>query len=116
MVAACTEEGSSVGEQLEQENEEQEWEETNSDSGSVAPSRQPDSLIPASTIRVLEYSMISERQSPEAVRDCCPRSQSASRNMSPVGEVACTERRSCVSIQDISFLHVEGQRATPYDP
>ena len=115
-VAACTVEGSSVEEQLEQENEEQQREETNSDSGSVASSRQPEAPILPSTIRVLEHSMIPERQSPEAVRDCCLRTQGASRNMSPAREAACTERRPCVSIQDITFLHVEGQRATPCGP
>jgi hypothetical protein len=119
-LAASTETDSVVEEQQEQEQEKegQEWEEMSSGGGGggFPPSRQPDAPIPTSTIQLLESGMISERQSPEAVPDHHPGTQSASRIGSPTREAACTRSGPCVGIQDITFLHVEGERETARGP
>jgi hypothetical protein len=115
-IAADTEEDSSVEEQQDQEKEEQEREGTNNDGSSFPPSRQPEALIPASTVQVLESSLISQRRSPEVVQGYRTQTQAASSIMLPVREVACTDSGSCISIQDITFLRVKGQREAAYGP
>jgi hypothetical protein len=104
-IAADTEEDSSVEEQQDQEKEEQEREGTNNDCSSFPPSRQPEALIPASTVPV-----------PEVVQGCRTQTQTASLIMLLAREVACTESRLCISIQDITFLRVKGQREAAYCP
>jgi hypothetical protein len=60
--------------------------------------------------------MIPEFPSPEAVPDRYTGTQSASRLVSPADKDACTGSGPCVSIQNITFLHIEGQRETAYGP
>ena len=95
---------------------EKEWQETNSGGDGSIPSRQPDAPIPTSTIQLLEPGLFPDRQSPEDVPNHHPGTQSASQIVSPAREVACTPSGPCVSIQDITFLHIEGQRETAYEP
>jgi hypothetical protein len=98
-VAACTEEDSSVEEQQGQEKEEQEREGTNNDGGTFPSSGQPKAPN-------LESSLISARRSQEVVQGHCTRTQTASPIMLPAREVACKGSRSCIGIQDITFLQV----------
>jgi hypothetical protein len=115
-VVAYIEEDISVEEQQGQEKEEQEREETDNDGGSFPPRRQPKALIPTSIVRVLESSLTLARRSQKVVQGCCTRTQTASPITSPAREVACTESGSCIGIQDITFLRVEGQREAADGP
>jgi hypothetical protein len=72
--------------------------------------------MPASTIQLLESGLIPECPSPDAAPDYYPGIQRASRIASPGGKVACTGSGRCISIQDITSLHIEGQRETVYGP
>ena len=104
-------------EEQEQEAEGPDWEDSNSDrGGGVPPSRQPDAPILVSTIQLLESGMIPERQSPEAMTDHQLGSQSVSRIESPMRQAMCTGSGTCMGIQDISFLHIEGLRETVRGP
>ena len=115
-VAVYTEEDSSVEEQQDQEKEEQERERTVGDGGRFPPSRQSEAPISTSTLRVLKSSLVSTRQSPEVVQGCYAQTQTTSPIMLPAREVTCTESRSCIAIQDITFLRVEGQREAANGP
>ena len=107
-VAVYTEEDSSVEEQQNQVKAQQEREETIGDGGRFPPSRQPEAPISTSTVRVLESGLVSVRQSLEVAQGQYARTQTTSPIMSPAREVACMESRSCISLQDITFLRVKG--------
>jgi hypothetical protein len=96
--------------------DEQEREGTIGDDGSFPLSRPPEAPISTSTVRVLESSLISARQNPEVVQGYHARTQTASPVMLPAREVTRTESRSCISIRDITFLRVEGQREAASGP
>ena len=98
------------------EGQEQGQEEPDSSGGDPPPSRQPDTPIPSSLIRVLESGTILESQSAEAVQECRPRAQTASRAASPARDFARPEGGICVNIGDITFLHVEDHRETASGP
>ncbi len=115
-VAAYTEEDGSVEEQQDQVEAEQEREGTIGDGGRFPPSRQPEAPISTSTVRILESSLVSARQSPKVVQVYHARTQTTSPIMFPAREVARTESGSCISIQDITFLRVEGQREAAGGP
>ena len=72
--------------------------------------------MPASTIQLLESGLFPDRQSPKDVPNLHPETQDASRIVAPAGKFACTGSRACVGIQDITFLHVEGQRDAVCEP
>ena len=95
---------------------EKEWQETNSGGDGSIPSWQPVAPIPASTIQLLEFGLCSDHQSPDAVPNHCSGTQGASEIMSPAGGFACAGSGPCVSIQDITFLQVEGQRDAVCEP
>ncbi len=114
--ATYTEEDSSVEEQQGQVKEEREREGTNNDGGSSSPRKQPEAPIPTSTVRVLESSLVSACRSQEVVQGCCTRNQTASPIVLPGREVYSSKRRSCIGIQDITFLRVEGQREAADGP
>ena len=95
---------------------EKEWQETHSCSDGSLPSRLPDALLPTSTIQLMGLSLGPDHQSPEPVPNHCLGTPSASQIVSPTGEVACAGSGPCVSIQDITFLHIEGRRETVCEP
>jgi hypothetical protein len=82
----------------------------------LPPSSRPDTPIASSPIPVLESGTILEGQSAEAVQECTPRAQIASRAVSPAGDFACPKRGSSVNVRDITFLHAEGHRETASGP
>lgn len=82
-----------------QEKEGQGWEDTSNGADRPLPSRQPDAPVQASTIQLLDFGLVPDRQSREAVLNHYPETQSASRIVS-AEKVACTESEPCVSIQD----------------
>ena len=101
--------------QQEQHEDEQEWEEGNNDGGGFPPSRQPDAPSSVSATQLLGSSMVTESQSLEAVQDDHLRTQRVSRVVSPTREVLWRGSDLHISVQDIIFLHVEGQRETARD-
>ncbi|KAL2044546.1 hypothetical protein ABVK25_012399 [Lepraria finkii] len=103
---------------LESEHEEgQEWEGNSGGGGrgGFPPSREPDAPSPASTTQLLESGTDTERQSQETVHAHL-RIRSASRVVSLAREVMRSHSESHVSVQDITFLHIEGQRETARGP
>ena len=122
-VSASTETDSVVEDPHEQEREkeehgkgENEWQETNGCRDGSLFSRQLDALLPTSTIQLLGSSLCPDHQGPEPVPNHCPETRSASQIVSPTGEIACAGSGPCVSIQDITFLHIEGRRETACEP
>ena len=103
-------------EKEEYERVEKEWQETNSGGDGSIPSRQPDAPIPTSTIQLLEFGLCSDHHSPDAVPNHCAGTPSVGHIVSPTVEGACAGGGPCVSIQDITFLHVEGRRETVCEP
>jgi hypothetical protein len=96
--------------------QEQGQEEPDSSGSDLPPSSRPDTPIASSPIPVLESGTILEDQSAEAVQECTPRAQIASRAMSPARDFACPERGSSVNVRDVTFLHAEGHRETASGP
>jgi hypothetical protein len=115
-VAAYTEEYSSVEERQDGVKAQQEREGTIGDGGRFPPSRQPEAPISTYTVRVRESGLVSTCQSPEVAQSHYARTQTTSPIMSPAREVACMESRSYISLQDITFLRVEGQREAADGP
>lgn len=98
------------------EGQEQGQEEPVSSGSDLPPSRQPDTPIPSSPIPALESGTILESQRAEAVQECRPRAQIASRAVSPARDFAHPEGGTCVNVGDVTFLHVEGHRETTSGP
>ena len=122
-VPLSTETDSVVEDPHEQEREkeehgkvEKEWQETISGRDGSIPSRQPDASIPASTIQLLEFGLCSDHHSPDAVPNHCPGTQGASQTVSPAVKFANAGSGPSVNVQDIAFLHIEGQRDAVGEP
>ena len=93
-----------------------EWQETNSGRDGSIPSRQADAPIPASTIQLLDFGLFPHGQSPEDVPNHHGGTLGVSQIVFPPGKFACTGSGPFVSLQDITFLHVEAQRDAVGEP
>ena len=91
-------------------------EEPDSSEGDMTRSRQPNVPVPLSPILVRESGTFLEGRSVEAVLECRPPAQIASRAESPAMDFARPESGSCVNIRDVTFLRVEGHQETARGP